>query len=87
MQDKIKNFQIKFNNELSILFIKYHFLKFKGMSLRIQCYKNSLDYGFLAVGIDISYRLKNIDHKGLTLILKLILFEIELEISDNRHNL
>ena len=49
MQDKIKNFQIKFNNELSILFIKYHFLKFKGMSLRIQCYKNSLDYGFLAV--------------------------------------
>lgn len=63
MQDKIKNFHIKFNKELLILFIKYYFLKFKGMSLRIQCYKNSLDYGFLAVGIDISYRLKTLTIK------------------------
>ncbi len=85
MSIKTKKVLIKYDRDYSALFAKYRLSKYKALSVLIQVYKNNLNCGFFSLGIDINYRLKNIDHIGFGLILKLLLFEIEFEISDYRH--
>lgn len=85
MFNKTKKLRIKYDKDCSALFVKYRLSEYKGLSVLIQVYKNNLNWGFFSLGIDANYRLKNIDHIGFGLILKLLLFEIEFEISDYRH--
>ncbi|MDD3012286.1 MAG: hypothetical protein PHC34_01110 [Candidatus Gastranaerophilales bacterium] len=55
------------------------------MAVLITPYHNDFEQGTFLFVIDFYYRLKNVDHLGFDMILKLIFFDINIEFSDDRH--
>ena len=82
---KTRRFKMNYAKRLHSLFIVAYLTNHTGLCIRIQPYCLSFEYGYLALGLDFSYRLQNIDHKGFDIILKLIFFEVEIECTDDRH--
>ena len=82
---KTKRIKINYSKPLRSLFISINITKHINLSSIITPYQISFDCGYLSLGIDFSYRLKNNDHKGFEILLQLLFFEIEIECIDNRH--
>lgn len=82
---KTNKLRVNYSKLLRSLFVVVCFTKHIALCIRIQPYNISFDYGYLSLGIDFSYRLINIDHRGINIILRLLFFEIEIECTDNRH--
>ena len=82
---KTNKLRVNYSKLLRSLFVVVCFTKHIALCIRIQPYNISFDSGNLSLGIDFHYRRKNIDHKGINIILKLLFFEIEIECTDNRH--
>ena len=84
---RTKRFKINYSKQLNATFMCLTITKHIAFSTWIRPYYISFDSGNLSLGIDFHYRRKNIDHKGINIILKLLFFEIEIEIecTDNRH--
>ena len=82
---KSKSLKIRYAKSIRSLFILFCLTTHINLSIIIKLYHFSFDYGCFQLGLDFNYRLKNIDHKGINIILKLLFFEIEIECSDNRH--
>lgn len=80
-----KLFKINYSKLLHSLFIVAYFTKHTALCIRIQPYNISFDFGSLSLGIDFNYRLNDIDHKGFGIILRFLIFEIEIECTDDRH--
>ena len=82
---KTKWFKINYSKPLGSLFISLNLTKYVNLSTMITPYFLSFDYGYLSLGFDFHYRLKNIDHKGVDIILRLLILEVEIECTDDRH--
>lgn len=82
---KTKRFKINYSKHLRAIFMSLNITKHINLSTMITSYFLSLDCGYIALGIDCHYRLKNIGHKGFDIILRLLIFEIEIECTDDRH--
>lgn len=82
---KTKRLKINYSKPLNATFMCLTITKHIAFSTWIRPYYISFDSGNLSLGIDFHYRRKNIDHKGINIILRLLFFEIEIECTDNRH--
>lgn len=82
---KTKWIKINYSKPLNALFIRLTITKHVALSTWIRPYHISFDSGYISLGINFHYRLKNIDHKGIDIILNLLILEIEIECTDNRH--
>lgn len=82
---KTKLLNINYSKPIHSLFINIKITKHINLSTIIGYYYLSLDYGYLSLGFEFNYKLKNIDHKGISLIINLILLKIEIDCSDYRH--
>ena len=82
---KTKRFKINYSKPLNAIFMCLNITKHVALSTWIRPYYISFDSGYMSLGIDFHYRLKNIDHKGIDIILNLLILEIEIECTDNRH--
>ena len=82
---KTKRLKINYSKPLNATFMCLTITKHIAFSTWIIPYYISFDSGNLSLGIDFHYRRKNIDHKGINIILRLLFFEIEIEFTDNRH--
>lgn len=82
---KTKQFKINYSKPLNAIFMCLNITKHIALSTWIRPYYISFDSSYLSLGIDFHYRLKNIDHKGIDIILNLLILEIEIECTDNRH--
>lgn len=82
---RTKRFKINYSKPLNATSMCLTITKHIAFSTWIRPYYISFDSGNLSLGIDFHYRRKNIDHKGINIILRLLFFEIEIECTDNRH--
>ena len=82
---KTKIFSIKYVKKLGWLIFFLKFTEHKNLSVQITPYHNNFESGTFALGIDFTYRLKNADHTGFDMGLKLVFFDINIEFSDDRH--
>ena len=82
---KTKKFKINYSKPLRAIFMSLNITKHINLSTMITPYYLWFDSGYVALGIDYHYRWQNIDHKGFGIILRLFIFEIEIECTDDRH--
>ena len=82
---KTKRFKINYSKPLNAIFMCLNITKHIALSTWIRSYSLSFDCGYISIGIDFDYRLKNTDHTGIDMILKILFFEIEIEFTANRH--
>ena len=82
---KTKWLNVNYSKLIHSLFISLKITKHTSLSIMLSFYRMSFDYGYLSLGFEFNYGLKNIDHKGINLIVNLILLKIEIECSDDRH--
>ena len=82
---KTKRLKINYSKPLNAIFMCLTITKHIAFSTWVRPYYISFDSGYLSLGIDFYYRRKNIDHKGIDIILKFFIFEIEIEFTDNRY--
>ncbi len=82
---KTKWLNVNYSKSIRSLFISTKITKHINLSTIICFYYISFDNGYLSLGFEFNYRLKNIDHKGIGLIINLILLRIEIDCSDDRH--
>ena len=81
---KTKWFKINYSKPLGSLFISLNITKHVNLSTMITPYFLSFDYGYLSLGFDFHYRFKNIDHRGIYIILWLLILEVQIECADDR---
>lgn len=82
---KTKWLNVNYSKLIHSLFISLKITKHISLSIMLSFYRMSFDYGYLSLGFDFNYRLKNIDHKSIGIIVNFILLKIEIECSDDRH--
>ena len=82
---KTKWLNLNYAKPIHSLVILMKMTKHVSLEILVSLYCPSFDYGYLSLGFDFNYRFKNIDHKGIGIIVNLILLKIEIECSDDRH--
>ncbi len=82
---KTKWLSVNYAKTIHSLVILMKITKHVSLKIMVSLYRPSFDCGYLSLGFEFNYRLKNIDHKGIGLIISLILLKIEIECSDDRH--
>ncbi len=80
-----KILKIRYCKNSKILAIMLKLTKYKNFSMQTRVYSNNFEQGYLSLGIDFIYRLKNVDHLGFEMVLKLLFFEVETGCEDSRH--
>lgn len=80
-----KILKIRYCKNPKFLAIMLKLTKYKNFSIQIRVYSNNFEQGYLSLGIDFIYRLKNVDHLGFEMVLKLLFFEVEIGCEDSRH--
>ena len=82
---KTKWLNVNYAKPIHLLVILLKITKHVSLEILVSLYCPSFDEGYLSLGFEFNYRLKNIDHKGIGLIINLILLKIEMECTDDRH--
>ncbi len=82
---KTKWLNVNYVKPIHSIVIILKITKHVSLEIFVSLYCSSFNEGYLSLGFEFNYRLKNIDHKGIGLIINLILLKIEIECSDDRH--
>lgn len=77
---KTKRFKINYSKPLNAIFMCLTITKLIAFSTWVRPYYISFDSGYLSLGIDFYYRRKNIDHKGIDIILKFLFLKLKLSV-------
>ena len=81
---KTRKLKLRYAKQIKSLFLILCLTKYKNLSIIFVPYNQAFKGRNLSFDIDWHYRSKDFDHKGISIILKLLVVEIQIEFADVR---